>query len=136
MPHIYLVPDSFMPSLTYKENMLLKHPIPVNTLLCLLCNLSHFCTCNYVSFLIWTGNKVFYFMLNFFSDCRLSINFCVGLALFYVFIIICLVSWSLFVVFQLMLSSCSLSQYGSPNNPGLLPSTKKSHQTQCPCLLL
>ena len=64
---------TFASSLTNNENVPSKHPNPMNTSLYLPCKSCAFCTCHHISLLIWTGNKVVYFLFNFIA--MLWINF-------------------------------------------------------------
>ena len=107
------------------ENMPLKHPIPLNTSLHLLCH-SHvvvFFTCHHVTFLVWTCNNVVCFLFNFIAI--LQINFCLFWTYLVFFSFLCLSFWPAVVVSQLMLNSCSPLQSFMFNDAGLFPSTTK-----------
>ena len=126
-------------SLTCKVEVFLKHSIPLGTILYSMCIFQCcFCTCHSVAFPAWTCSKLVCFLFNFVTT--VWIIFKPSLALdvsFFVCSLICLPLCWTFVVWLIMLSSCSHSQSDIPNNAGQFPdTTKKMHWYPMPLLVM
>ena len=120
---------SFTPSITYNENVPLKHQIPVKTLPYSSCNSHVIFTGHHVSFFVWTCSKVVYFLFNFVAV--LWIN----LWLFHCFLFVLFAYLSVFHVDQQVwchnwCSAVIVSHSLAPINAGPFPhNTKKFHIT-------